>query len=196
MKLFFVTSNYGKFLTLQKSFSLAGRDDINVVQKNMDIVEPQFNSISEISKYKALQAYEELKAPIVVEDGGFVINALNGFPGVYTKYVLETIGIDGILKLLEGVEDRTAKFLSIATFIDAEVNIQQFERDVIEYDISLEKKDKTSPFAWSELWKIIYVRESGKLLCDFSKDDLDNYYKTIDYKGSLEKFSEWFVKKY
>ena len=43
-------------------------------------------------------------------DTGFFVDALKGFPGPYTHYVDDTLGEDGILKLLEGVDNRRAYF--------------------------------------------------------------------------------------
>jgi len=45
-----------------------------------------------------------------VEDTGLFIDALNGFPGALAAYVHKSIGLQGILKLLEGVENRKAHF--------------------------------------------------------------------------------------
>ncbi|RMF90250.1 MAG: non-canonical purine NTP pyrophosphatase, partial [Methanobacteriota archaeon] len=36
-----------------------------------------------------------------------------GFPGVYSRYVFDTIGNRGILRLLEDVEDRRARFEAV-----------------------------------------------------------------------------------
>lgn len=48
--------------------------------------------------------------PLMIDDSGFFVDALKGFPGVYSSYVFKTIGCDGILRLMEGVEDRSARF--------------------------------------------------------------------------------------
>ena len=53
-----------------------------------------------VSIDKALKYYKLLKRPLVVMDSGLFIDELNGFPGVYTKYALDTIGIDRIIQLL------------------------------------------------------------------------------------------------
>ncbi|RLE72114.1 MAG: non-canonical purine NTP pyrophosphatase, RdgB/HAM1 family, partial [Thermoprotei archaeon] len=52
-------------------------------------------------------------APFFVEDAGLFVEALNGFPGPYSSYIYKTIGCEGILKLLEGVDNRKAYFLSV-----------------------------------------------------------------------------------
>ncbi|MFV0626429.1 MAG: non-canonical purine NTP pyrophosphatase [Alphaproteobacteria bacterium] len=93
MELYFITSNLGKAQTLQKSFEIAGYKNIKIIQKDMNLMEPQADTVAEVSKFKAEQAYKILKAPLLVEDGSFCVEALEGFPGVYTKYVLETIGV-------------------------------------------------------------------------------------------------------
>ncbi len=52
-------------------------------------------------------------APVIVEDAGLFIKSLNGFPGPYSSYIFRTIGVNGILKLLENIEDREAYFESV-----------------------------------------------------------------------------------
>ena len=47
-----------------------------------------------------------------------MIEALNGFPAAYTHYVQDTIGIDGVLKLMENVSNRKAKFVQALGFFE------------------------------------------------------------------------------
>ena len=100
-KITFVTRNTGKIATAQQYL-----DDVNVELEPYDyeFVEPQENEIQEITKSKVLQAYELVKQPCIALDAGFYIDELNGFPKAFTNFALETIGIEGFMKLMQGVE--------------------------------------------------------------------------------------------
>ena len=65
-----------------------------------DVPEIQSDDQEAVSVDKALKYYDLLKCPLVVMDSGLFIDELNDFPGVYTKYALDTIGIDRIVQLL------------------------------------------------------------------------------------------------
>ena len=49
--------------------------------------------------------------PVLVTDAGIFIKALNGFPGVNTKFTLSRIGNEGILKLMEDKENREVEWI-------------------------------------------------------------------------------------
>lgn len=55
--------------------------------------------------------------PLMIDDSGLFVEALKGFPGVYSSYVFKTIGCDGILKLMEGVKERSARFECCVGFV-------------------------------------------------------------------------------
>lgn len=73
-----------------------------------------------IAREKARFAYKTLHVPLIVDDTGFFITALSGFPGPYAAYVLDTIGIPGILRLMEGEADRNAYFETAIAYADDE----------------------------------------------------------------------------
>ncbi len=190
----FITSNKGKIAALERALKAENAGDVEVVAQDLGVLEPQFDTVKEVSLYKAQRAFEMLQKPVLVEDGGFCIAALNDFPGVYTKYAVKTIGADGIIKLLEGVEDRRARFVSYATYIDAAGEVRQFERKGGEVDICCRKVNIDSPYAWSELWKIIYVKKYGKALCEMSKAEVDDYMTGTSVEGSLQQFVKWYAR--
>jgi XTP/dITP diphosphohydrolase len=79
---------------------------------------PEFRhaDVGEIARVKAEFAYKMLARPLIVDDTGLFVDALGGFPGPYAAYVHDTIGNAGVLKLLEGVEDRSARFETAIAF--------------------------------------------------------------------------------
>ncbi len=65
----------------------------------------------EITIIPGLQwALSKFNRPVMIDDSGLFIEALKGFPGVYSSYVFKTVGNAGILKLMEGAKDRSARF--------------------------------------------------------------------------------------
>lgn len=187
----FITSNQGKATSLKTALNNFGCSAA-VKCRNLNLTEPQFDTVKEVSAFKAHEAYKMLKVPVLVEDGGLVIEALKGFPGVYTKYVLKTIGARGILNLLSGERDRRARFVSCASYIDEKGKPVQFEReDGLSIEIAEEIVDIDSPYAWSELWKILYVPHWGKVMCELNGDEVNELYHTV--RGSLQKFAEWYA---
>ena len=61
-------------------------------------------------------------------------------------------------------------------FVNSAGEVFQFEREGGEFEISEKKIDIQSPFAWSELWKIIYLKEYDKNLCELSEKEVSEYY--------------------
>ena len=51
-------------------------------------------------------------------DCGFWIDELDGFPKAFVNFALDTIGIQGILKLMEGKENRDCRFTECLSYYD------------------------------------------------------------------------------
>ena len=104
MVLWFMTGNKGKVTEAAEHFSKYG---IIVKQFDFEAIEPQAEDLESVALAKIEQAIPHLPDPedmLLVEDAGLFIDALDGFPGVYSSYVLDTIGSHGILKLLEHLQ--------------------------------------------------------------------------------------------
>lgn len=102
----FITGNKHKVIEAENIF----KDyDINLEHIDLGYCEPQ-GTLEEVAISGAKYASRKLNKPVIVEDAGLFIKALKGFPGTYSSYVQETLGNQGILKLLDGVNDRYAEF--------------------------------------------------------------------------------------
>lgn len=99
--------------------------EINIeidMQEKYEKIEIQSSELSEIA-LKALQCILSRYNPqvgendiLLVEDSGLFIDVLKGFPGPYSSYILKTIGIDGVLKLLEDKDNRRASYKASMAF--------------------------------------------------------------------------------
>ena len=99
MTIWFMTTNQGKVDEAREHFSKFG---IPVRQFEFEASEPQSKDLEIVALSKIEQALPHLpneKDMLLVEDAGLFVSALNDFPGVYSSYVLETLGTHGILKL-------------------------------------------------------------------------------------------------
>ncbi len=109
--IYFVTGNKGKFAEAQ---AILGE----VVQKNIGYTEIQADGLEEVAIFGMKEVLERLDGPVMIEDAGMFVEGLNGFPGVYSAYVFDTVGNEGILRLMEGMEDRKAVFRSVVGYAE------------------------------------------------------------------------------
>jgi len=112
---FFATGNVNKFNEARSILSPYG---IAVGMLRVKGDEIQNDSLKEIAKTSAINAYRRSRLPIFVEDAGLFIDALSGFPGPYAAYAYKTIHNSGILRLMENVKNRRAKFQSVIAYCD------------------------------------------------------------------------------
>ena len=124
-KIVFATTNQLKLDMARYVLEPLGFEVIGQKMKNLP--EIQAESIEEVAIYSSQYAYNELKCAVLKNDSGLVIPALNDFPSLYSNYVEKTLGEDGILRLMEGIEDRRAYFLDVLAYTDEEGNTKTFE---------------------------------------------------------------------
>ena len=101
-ELVFITSNQNKLREVEQILGMKLR------HKDLDISEIQDIEVRKVIEEKAKSAYRLVGEPVLVEDSGLYINALNRFPGALIKWVLHSIGNEGICRLLLDKEDRSA----------------------------------------------------------------------------------------
>ena len=117
--LYFVTGNKGKFSEANNKFSGL---NIKIIRKDLGYPEIQADSLEEVALYGVEYIQKRLNKPFFLEDAGLFIDALNGFPGVYSAYIFYKIGCPGILKLMGEFKDnkRKACFRSVIAFKEPE----------------------------------------------------------------------------
>jgi len=123
-KLTFITSNRGKFEELRARLDLVGIDS---AQQQLRYPEVQASSLLEVTE-AAMEwlAVKDHKGPYIIEDSGLFLDALKGFPGVFSAHAFGTIGMSGILALLEDQSRRDARFESCIGYCDREGKVSFF----------------------------------------------------------------------
>ena len=93
-----------------------------VTQVDYDYDEVQAADVAEIAARGAQEAYEALDGdePVIVDDTGFYIHALDGFPGPFAAYVDDTLGIERVWDLASGLSDKSASFRCAVGYADGE----------------------------------------------------------------------------
>jgi len=124
MKLAFITGNEKKF------------NDVKDVMKEHGIElewinEPKPESpdqwdIKQVAIDSAKIVAEQKGKPIVVEDTGLFFDAYNHFPGPHSKFAYHALGLDGLLKLLEG-KSRKAEFKVVVAYCEPGQEPKVFE---------------------------------------------------------------------
>ncbi|KAJ5949041.1 hypothetical protein N7454_000625 [Penicillium verhagenii] len=80
---------------------------------SLDLPEIQ-GSLEEIAVDKCRRATNIINGPVIVEDSALEFHAMNRLPGPYIKYFLESLGNDGLNKLLYSHTDKSAD--AVCTF--------------------------------------------------------------------------------
>ncbi|AOW02097.1 YALI0B22924p [Yarrowia lipolytica CLIB122] len=104
MSVVFVTGNAGK---LRETNHILAPTGIELTSHKLDLEETQ-GTIEEVSIAKAKAAAKILNKPVLVEDTALGFAALKGLPGVYIKWFLDSLGHEGLNKMLAGFEDKSA----------------------------------------------------------------------------------------
>jgi XTP/dITP diphosphohydrolase len=181
----FVTTNTGKIESLRIHIN---KKKYNIVPYSLDLPEIQANSAEEVVYEKAKAAYSLVKKPLLVHDSSFHISALNNFPGIYIKYINQTLGLEGILKLLKGISDRSCYFEGSLAYVD-KTGIKVFVRKSEKGIITKKVHKKNHPKAWSDLWKVYIPAGYTKTLSEFTDEELGK--RKDKKKSEFQQFAEW-----
>lgn len=116
----FVTSNAGKAREAREYLP----DPVERV--DYDYPEIQSDSLVEIAIAGARDAYREIGEPVFVDDSGLFIDTFDGFPGPYSSYVDEKLGIERVQALAAREENDRARFRTVVAYADGE-GVETFE---------------------------------------------------------------------
>lgn len=143
MDLQFVTSNQSKIKEAENILKL------KVNKVDIDIKEIQAIEVEEIVKDKANRAYNIVRKPVLVEDTGLYIESWNGFPGALIKWVLKTIGNQGLCKILKEYDRKTTAKTCVCIYNGKDFHVFTGE---INGETTKEPRGK-SGFGWDSVFQ-------------------------------------------
>ena len=175
MKVIYCTGNKYKLATARQ---ILGPMGVEVEGKKIEnLPEIQADTIEEVAVFSSKYACKMLNENVLKNDSGLVIPALKNFPSAYTKYVEETIGEDGILKLMQGINNREAYFVEVLAYTEVGQEPKVF-KSVTKGSIA---EEKSGEYGWS--YDKIFVPEGeSKTLASFPDDERWKFWNEDGYK--------------
>ena len=172
----FVTGNRGKF---EEARGILG----GVEQRNLGYTEIQADSLEDVAAFGMREVREKLDGPVMIEDAGLFIDALRGFPGVYSAYVFDTIGNEGILRLMDGVADRRAVFRSVLGYVEPGME-PIFFRGELEGEITAKPRG-SGGFGYDPIFEV-----GGKTIAEMDLAEKNE----ISHRGaSIRALNRWLI---
>ena len=186
-EIIFVTHNQGKAKSAEKYFS-----NLKFKTYDFELDEPRSDSLKEIATAKVKQAYNIVKRPCIALDTGFFIEDLNDFPKAFVNFALETIGIEGILKLMEGKENRKCRFEECLAYYNGKEIRYFYGKHPGNLAKQIQGKDRKEK--WSDLWYIFQPEHFEKTLAQMDEQEREERRKIDGSVSALEVFAKWYEK--
>ena len=188
----FVTGNAGKFATAQEHLAPLG---IELEQVTLDLDEIQSTSVADVAMHKAQQAFRTLRRPLFVEDSGFGLDEFGGYPGPMIKHLLAAVGANGIIRLADLTETRSARFVSTLVYIDAHGVPRVFADDGDPGTLVHEPMPANEAAAWSELWTIFVPSGCTATLSALPAGERERLFARWSEESTFARFGAWLTRR-
>ena len=171
MEILLASNNKNKHIELLKIFQESGSKHTLILNKDIpDVIEDR-NTIEENAKKKAKECYEVFKSPIISDDSGLFVNALNGRPGVHSKRYagLSSTDVENNQKLineLKTADNLSAFFKTVLCYFDGLNFI--ISEGVLKGNITLEPRGKNG-FGYDPIFDV-----NGKTLAEMTLEEKSN----------------------
>src|SRR5687767_5300808 len=106
-EIYFATSNLDKCRELHELLQ------IPVHRVAIDLQEIQSLDVREVVEAKARQAYLLAGKAVLVEDTGLSVRAWGGLPGPLVTWFIQTVGTDGLCRMMKDWTDREAMAVTV-----------------------------------------------------------------------------------
>ena len=149
---YFATQNRGKLDFVKEV--LESRYQIEVIHVPLDLSEIKAERVEDVAMEKARVAFREISDRCIAIDSGLFIPSLKGYPSTDVNKVLEKLGIEGLLKLMEGKKDRSCEIRPCLAYFDEGLTRPIPYTSRIHGTLSKEIRGGTREYHWSDLARI------------------------------------------
>lgn len=161
------TNNKGKLEEIRK---ILNKEVFSLKDKNIDVdVIEDADSFQENATKKAIEIYNICHEPVIADDSGLCIDALDGYPGVMThRFLGENITDeqrnDYLINEVNKYEVRSAKVICVIVYYDGIETI--VSKGVLNGSIAKEKRG-TNGFGFDEIFEL----DNGLTLAELSSEE-------------------------
>ncbi len=133
-------------------------------------IEENGTTFQENAIQKAQAVAQKTTLPIIADDSGLVINALDGFPGIYSRRFMENstyeIKNKELIRRLEAYSDKSAKFVAAIALVNYEKFPQVFIGEI--KGVIINELKGENGFGYDP---IFYVPKLNKTLAEASDNE-------------------------
>ncbi|MGK0289036.1 MAG: inosine triphosphate pyrophosphatase [bacterium] len=131
--LLLITGNQGKAKEFQELLTIEG---LTIHYQSLDLHEIQSIDLLEVGRIKTEMAIKlcpdkEKYDAVLTDDTGLSCNALNGLPGPFIKFFLDSVKVQGILEMLKGKDNTTTAQCVLSLGLVKTGEVIQFEGNVL-----------------------------------------------------------------
>lgn len=178
MKLFYITSNEGKFRSAKLIIPEIEKLDI-------DLPEIQEINPKKIIEAKLIEARKHKKGRFIVSDGSLYLEAISGLPGPLIKWFEKTIGNQGLFQLAKNMGNFDAFAKVIVGYMDNQDKIDYFEGEIRG---KIVKPKGSNGYGWDEIFQPSGFKKT------FAEMTIEEKNKISHGRIALEKLREYLKK--
>ena len=183
MKILFATSNPGK---LREAQAILTKVELVLASDyNVEMPEETGSTFEENARLKSEAGFARTGIPTLAEDSGLVVETLDGRPGIYSARYAGGPEANNIrvLKEMEGVANRKAKFVCVASYTN--------QNGTHTFTGELKGEIATTPKGSNGFgYDPIFLFDGEKTTAEISPEEKDR----ISHRGkALRAFQEWLI---
>lgn len=183
--LVFATGNQRKIAEATETLRHYG---VSIEARRVEIHEIQHHDSSEVTKAKAIAAYEAIGGPVVVSDTSWSIPALGGFPGAYMKDIAAWLQPEDWAALMLRHTDKRILCHEHVAYYDGRT-IQHFQADYEGYFVD---EPRGRDHAEESFEKMVVLYGDKTMAEQLAEGDIASAGEELAH---WKQFGEWYTEK-